>query len=66
MALPPSTQLLTMNWSFQAKPFVCISTKAEINLLTMDYSFQATPFVSNSDAGTTPPTNPAMIIIWSS
>ena len=46
MSLLTSDQLKTMDYAFQAQPFVNLSLQVSINLLTMDYVFQGQPFVS--------------------
>ena len=47
MTLPSSTDLDSMDYAFQAQPYVSVPAKAGVNLGTMDYAFQAQPFVSN-------------------
>ena len=47
MALPNSTDLQTMDYSFNGQPFVNVPAKSGIDTTTMDYSFQAQPFVTN-------------------
>lgn len=51
MALPTSTQLQTMDWSYGGVPFVDVPAKAGINTGTMDWSYGGLPFVTN-DGGT--------------
>jgi hypothetical protein len=46
VALPTSSDLVSMDYAFQAQPFVSVPAK-NFSLLGMDYSFQAQPFVSN-------------------
>ena len=50
MALPTSSDILTMDYNFQGFPYVNLPSKSTINLLTMDYNFWGFPFVSNSAA----------------
>jgi hypothetical protein len=47
MALPTPTQLKTMDYAYQAQPFVYVGAKSTIDLKTMDYAYQAQPFVAN-------------------
>jgi hypothetical protein len=47
MALLTPTNLETMDYAYQAQPFVDVPSKSAINLETMDYAYQAQPFVSN-------------------
>ena len=47
MALPQSSDILTMEFNFGGFPFVNLPSKSSINLLTMDYNFLGFPFVSN-------------------
>lgn len=57
MALPTSTDLKTMDYSYQGQPFVNVPAKTGITLTTMDYSYQAQPFVSNPFPSTPPAAN---------
>lgn len=47
MTLPTKTDLLTMQYAFQAQPFVDVPAKDSITLTAMEYAFQAQPFVRN-------------------
>jgi len=42
--------LITMDFSFQAQPFINITAKDTIDLETMDYAFQGQPFVTMIEA----------------
>jgi hypothetical protein len=43
-SLPTKADLLTMDYAYQAQPFVNVEAKA-LNTLTLDYAYQAQPFV---------------------
>lgn len=51
MALPTSSDLLTMDYVYQAQPFVDVPSKAAIDLTGMDFVWQGQPFVRNARAG---------------
>lgn len=55
MALPNSSDLDTMDYAYQAQPYVEVPTKSAVVLTGMDYAYQAQPFVSNPAAGATYP-----------
>ena len=44
--LPSGPVYGTLDWAFQAQPFVYVPAKDTIDLKTMDWSFQAQPFVT--------------------
>ena len=44
MSLPSRDNILTMDYSFQAQPYVQVPAKSSITLGGIDYSFQAQPF----------------------
>jgi len=50
MSLPTKTDLQTMDYAFQAQPFVNVPAKSTIDLTTMDYAYEAQPFVANPAA----------------
>ena len=45
MTLPAKVDLETMDYAYQAQPFVEVPAKGGIDLETMDYAYQAQPFV---------------------
>lgn len=45
--MPKPDDLKTMDWAFQAQPFVDVPAKADVDLKTMDWVYQAQPFVRN-------------------
>jgi hypothetical protein len=47
MALPSSSDLDSMDYAFQAQPYVSVPTKCNLSLKSMDFAFQAQPFVTN-------------------
>lgn len=47
MTLPTPDNLQTMDYGYQAQPFVDIPAKSTIDLYTMDIAYQAQPFVRN-------------------
>lgn len=47
MALPNSTEISTMDWSYGGLPFVDVPTNATVNTQTMDWSYGGLPFVTN-------------------
>lgn len=47
MPLPSPDNLKTMDWVYQAQPFVDVPGTSEIDLKTMDWVYRAQPFVSN-------------------
>lgn len=53
MTLPTPTDLTTMNYVYQAQPFIDIPAKSTVDLKTMDYVYQAQPFVRNYISGWT-------------
>jgi len=55
MAFPTSTDLLTMDYSYNGMPFVNVPTNSTVNTFTMDYSQNGMPFVTNP--GVSGPTN---------
>lgn len=52
MAIPNSTDLKKMDYSFHGEPFVDIPSKDSFSLSTMDYSFNGQPFTSNPSGPT--------------
>jgi len=44
MSLPSRDNILTMDYSFQAQPYVQVASKNSIDLDGLDYIFQAQPF----------------------
>lgn len=55
MALPNSTDLQTMDYSYAGLPFVDVPAKGDILTGTMDWSYAGLPFVTNP--GLQGPTN---------
>lgn len=49
--IPTKDTLETMDYVFQAQPFINVPAKDSIDLTTMDYAFQAQPFVSPVSVG---------------
>lgn len=47
MALPNSTDLQTMDYSYGGVPFVDVPAKSNIVTTTMDWSYSGLPFVTN-------------------
>lgn len=47
MALPSSTDVLTIDWSYAGLPFVDVAAKGDILTGTMDWSYAGLPFVTN-------------------
>ena len=47
MALPTPTNLKTMDYAYQAQPFVQVPSKSAVITNTMDYAYLAQPFVTN-------------------
>jgi len=45
--LPTPDNLKTMDYAFQAQPFVDVPSKDAVDVKTMDYVWQAQPFVRN-------------------
>lgn len=56
MALPTSTDLQTMDYSYAGLPFVDVPAKGDILTGTMDWSYAGLPFVTNP-GGVQGPTN---------
>ena len=50
MALPTTTDLYDMEFTFQGVPFVDAPAKAAIDLTEMEHTFQGAPFVVNAQA----------------
>lgn len=59
MALPTSTDLQTMDYSYAGQPFVNVPSKATIDTGTMDWSYAGLPFVTNP-----PQIGPVHIATW--
>jgi hypothetical protein len=47
MALPSSTDVLTMDYSYAGLPFVNVPSNNTVNTQTMDWSYAGLPFVTN-------------------
>lgn len=47
MALPNSTEIATMDWSYTGLPFVDVPGNSTVNTQTMDWSYAGLPFVTN-------------------
>lgn len=56
MALPTAEDLQTMDWAYQAQPFVRMAASENIDLFTLDWAYQAQPFVGNPRQTAPPPT----------
>lgn len=47
MPLPSANDLKTMDYSYNAQPFVCIPSKSSVNLTSLDFSYFGIPFCTN-------------------
>jgi hypothetical protein len=47
MALPTSTDIKTMDYSFNGEPFMYVITRATPDPLSMDFSYDGEPFAFN-------------------
>jgi len=46
-SLPTFDNLKTMDYAYQAQPFVDVPSRTAVNIMTMDHAYRAQPFVRN-------------------
>jgi len=64
MSLPTSTDLETMDYSYQGQPFVDVPARSDIDTTTMDYSYQGQPFVTNPAPSALPTGNSNFLMFF--
>lgn len=62
MALPTTTDLITMDYVYHGAPFVEMPAKSTIDLTTMDYVYLGQPFVRNPAGAAPPPSGMGQVI----
>lgn len=54
MALPNKTNIQTMDWAYEGKPFVNVPANSTVVTTTMDWAYGGEPFVTNPSVAAGP------------